>query len=207
MFAPMLIPGILFFAVICLISEGLRRTLTLKKALVIIGVAVALVAFCIGYFAIWMNKTFTWREGTYNKSSGEVTLVLDEPVADLIETYYYFPHGWSSGDTKEHWYQTGWYESVEDLAEVMSFEDDESINLFVSSVDSSNVVTTFLKSDLYEVPANENRDVTYYEVDYEELGLKTPEYGNPIGYFVVVDNDTQEASLVAYYVYAYRYIE
>lgn len=193
-----------FIFLVSLIIKLIMKKKDNKSLLIALGVTAALIIFCIVGFARWTQKTFSWRELTYDRNHTDVVYTLDEPVADLMENYYIRNHGWSSTDSCEHWFQTSWYESIEDLVEVMPLEDDEQIDCFVSSLDGSNVETTFKDYDLYVVPANETRDVTYYGVDYEELGFMTPRYDDPIAYYIVVDNDTSEVSLAAYYLENYR---
>ncbi|MCQ2516539.1 MAG: hypothetical protein MJ094_06715 [Saccharofermentans sp.] len=167
---------------------------TRKKTIIIVGALFVMAVIFIGYWVYLLNKALTWKEYDHDTSSASyaTSSLLPEPFVNNIETYYV--KGFRDGT---YWYQTGWYPSVEELIESMSL-DEEQEEIFIDILQNAPEKSEFGNSDLYSVPANDDRDVLFYEMKFSEI-FEDSYNGWWIGYYVVVDSDTSEVSLAAIY--------
>lgn len=189
--------AILFWGLIIYsIIKGVMNPKTRKKTIIIIGTLFVMVVIFIGYCVYSLNKALTWKEKEYDHDTSSASYatrsLLPEPFVINIETYY--AKGFRDGT---YWYQTGWYPSVEELIESMSL-DEEQEEIFIDILQNAQEKSEFGNSDLYSVPANDDREVLFYEMDFSDI-FEDSYNGWWIGYFVVVDSDTSEVSLAAIY--------
>ena len=175
-----------------LVSAWLGKdTHIIGKALLgvfIIGVVFAIAIFCY---------QFQWHEEEYDINNKPYwSRVMNDSISDLIEVYYVRP---LLGEGN-YWYQTGWYESEDELAQVICcFDDDEEIERFINIVDPSNLITGDEGFNPYEVPVNNDCDVEYYKIDLDEFEFCPMRYIK-INYYIAVNQETGEAALAVYFI-------
>lgn len=182
----------LFLSFVYLLYVALKGGNARKAAKIFICFLLATIVCYAGVFIYSIKRQFSWINQQY--SDIYAARYVGEEVAEVMERQYYL----AGYRDPQIWFQSAWYDSVEDLADVMPFEDSNQVEAFISSVSRTNARSEFCDHSLSKVPANDGLNVSYYYVDIENM-IEVPEQFY-IGYYIVVNQDTSEASLVAYYV-------